>query len=30
METKIISMGLDAGMGAIKMWSEAGGLDILS
>jgi hypothetical protein len=25
-----ISMGLDAGMGAIKVWSETGGLDILS
>jgi len=30
METKMISMGLDAGMGAIKVWSEQGGLDILS
>jgi hypothetical protein len=28
MET--ISMGLDAGMGAIKVWSDKGGLDILS
>jgi hypothetical protein len=25
-----ISMGLDAGMGAIKVWSDKGGLDVLS
>ncbi len=25
-----ISMGLDAGMGAIKIWSDKGGLDVLS
>jgi hypothetical protein len=30
METKIISVGLDAGMGAIKLWSDMGGLDVLS
>jgi len=30
MDTKMNSVGLDAGMGAIKMWSEAGGLDMLS
>lgn len=30
MDTKMISMGLDAGMGAIKVWSVNGGLDMLS
>jgi hypothetical protein len=27
---KLISVGLDAGMGAIKLWSRGGGLDVLS
>jgi hypothetical protein len=30
MDTKMISVGLDAGMGAIKIWSDDGGLDMLS
>ena len=30
MDTKIISMGLDAGMGGIKLWSDQGGLEMLS
>jgi len=30
MNTKIISMGLDAGMGGIKLWSDQGGLEMLS
>ena len=30
MDTKMISVGLDAGMGAMKIWSEEGGLDMLS
>lgn len=28
--SELISIGLDAGMGAIKLWSRAGGLDVLS
>ncbi len=30
MDTKMISVGLDAGMGAIKLWSRGQGLDVLS
>lgn len=30
MDTKMISVGFDAGMGALKMWSAAGGLEMLS